>query len=168
MKGFCRDDRCGEPAFHVARTAPVNLAIGDITAEGIECPARADLHHVCVAVEVDAVAGPRTLAPRDDVPARIFLAVAGSAGGADQFRLETMFAQAVVQIFADQAIVPARRIQGGNADQVLGQRDEIITLGRNGSAERCVHACIVHWSETIGKVISCMASNSARTSARVL
>ncbi len=125
-KGLGGDDGGGQPAFHVAGAAPVDLAVDQFTAKGVVGPAVADLDHVGMAVEMHAIARAPAFAACDDVPARVFVAVAGRAVGADQFGFKPRSPQTPVQIVADRAIIASRRVQRGDADQVLGQRDQVI------------------------------------------
>ena len=98
-----------------------------------------------------AFAGPASIATGDDVPAGVFLAVAGGAKGADQLRLEPVLAQTGIEVFADQTIVLPRRVQRRDADQILGQGDQVVTLGDNGGRECACHDAMFERSFIYGK-----------------
>ena len=150
-KGLGRDDRRRQPAFHIAGAAPVNLAVRDFGPEWIKRPAGPDLDHIGVAVEVDTFARPAPFAAGDDVPTGVFLAIAGGTKGADQLRLEPVLAQAGIKVFADQPIVLTRRVKRRDADQILGQRDQIVTLGDNGGRESACHTAMFERAFIYGK-----------------
>jgi len=86
----------------------------------------ADLDHVVMAVEMHAFAGRAAPMPGDQVPARKGFAVAGRAMGADQFAGPALRRQPGLQVFADLAIVAARRVQRRDADQIPGQADQVV------------------------------------------
>ena len=134
-EGFGGDDRGGEAALHVAGAAAVDLAVAQLAAERIGGPAGADLDHVVVRVEVDGVAGRRALAAGDEVPARMLVAVAGRALGAEQLDGEAARRQAVADVLADREVVVAGRVDRRDADEVLGQRDEVVAAVGDGGAE---------------------------------
>ena len=92
----------------------------------------ADLDHVVMRVEMHAVAGARALDAGDEVPARIGLAVAGRAMGADQFGREAAFGEIGGEKIADLAVIAPRRVQRRNAYQCLRQRDQIIAARVDG------------------------------------
>ena len=123
---LCSDDRGGKAALHVAGAAAVDLAVLELAAERIEGPAAAGFDHVVMRVEVHRLARPAALAPGDDVPARILVAVADRALGANQFNGIAGFAQALGEVIADFAVVVPGRIDRRNADQVLRQRDQVV------------------------------------------
>jgi len=125
-KGFDRDDRGGEPAFHVAGAAAIDAAVPQFSAERIDRPAVAGLHDIDMGVEMHAGAGRSALTARHNVPTRIAVAVAGRAVGADHFNVEPPLLQPRRQIFADLQIGLAWRIERRDADQVLGQRDQLV------------------------------------------
>lgn len=83
-----------------------------------------------------ALARLRALAPRHDVPARIGRAIARRTLRADQLRCKATRRKAFVQIFANLAVVFARRIEGRNADKVLRQRDKIVASGDDSRAQQ--------------------------------
>ena len=107
--------------------------------EGVACPAMADLDHVVMRIEMHRLAGPGAMAAGDEVPARKFRAIAGGAMGADQFAGESPGGEPGFEIFADIAVMPARRIQGRDADQILREADQIIAAGQNGIGQG-IHA----------------------------
>ena len=82
------DNRTGQPALHIASPAPIDAPVFQLAAERVKCPAMADLDHIRMVVEMHAIAGANAFAPRDNVPARICLAIPRRAGGADQFGLK--------------------------------------------------------------------------------
>ena len=147
-EGLGGDDGGGQPALHVAGAAPVDAATVDFAAEGVAGPAMADLDHVVMAVEMDAVARAGALHPRDEVPARMAVAVARRAIGHGSTRQEKPAPPSrAARIIADIAVVQARRVQRRNPDQIPGQRDQRIASGGdpgvNARTER-----IGHGSET--------------------
>ena len=83
-----RDDGCGQPAFHIAGATPIDLAVEQRAAERVLGPAMPDLDHVDMAVEMHTFTRPCTVAPRDNVPAGVCVAVARRAMRADQLRRE--------------------------------------------------------------------------------
>src|SRR6056297_3077389 len=124
-EGLRRDNARRQPALHVAGPAPVYTAVAQLAAKGLHGPAMAHLDHVNMAVEMHASTGARALAPRDDIPARMPVAVAGCAMRADHLRREPRLGQPPVQIVAELAIVHARRVQRRDTDQVLRERNQI-------------------------------------------
>ena len=135
-KRFCRDDRGRQPAFHVAGAATIDFAVAQLAAKRVFGPAAANLDHICVAVEMHAIARPRAFVARDNIPAWVFVAVARRAVGADQLGRKARLLQALVQIVADFAIAVARRVQCGDADQIAGQRDQVIAAVLDGGCQR--------------------------------
>lgn len=93
----------------------------------------ADLNHVRVTIEVDTITGLSAFATRDDIPAGVFVAIARCTDGADQFRFKPRPPQAPVQIVADCTVITSRRVERGNADQVLGQCDQVIASFGDGA-----------------------------------
>jgi hypothetical protein len=88
-ESFRRDDRSGQSAFHVAGTPPIDFAVDMAPAKGVLRPSFADLDHVCVRVEMNAVACVLSIPSGNYVPARIGLTIAGGAVGADQLNIKT-------------------------------------------------------------------------------
>ena len=86
----------------------------------------ADLDHVDMRVEMHAFAGMAAFLARDDVPAGIFVAVARCAHCAHELGIKAVPGEAGVEIVADVAVAVAGRIQRGNADQVPGERDQVV------------------------------------------
>ena len=110
-------------------------------------PAFADLDDICVAVEMYTIPGSATVPAGDNIPTRIFFAVAGCAKGAHQLGFETRCAQPLIKVFANLAVIVARRGQGGNADQILGQRDQVVA-----AACDCTHqGALFGHAPTIGE-----------------
>ena len=70
-EGLGGDDTGGEAALHVAGPAAIDAVALHLGAEGVAGPAMADLDHVVMGVEMDAVAVSGALFPRDHVPARV-------------------------------------------------------------------------------------------------
>ncbi len=95
----------------------------------------ADLDHVVMAVEMDAVAGAASLAAGDHVPAWMGGRVARRALGPDEVHCKALPAEPFGEIVADFQIVAAGRVERGNADQVLRQHDEIIAPRIDFAAE---------------------------------
>ena len=125
-KGLGRDDCRGKPALHVAGAAPIDAALAQFGAKWLDRPALAHGHDIGMAVEVDALPRPRPLAPRDDVPARMALAVARRPLGADHRDVKARAPQPPGKNLADVAIERPRRVQRRDAHQVLGQRDHLL------------------------------------------
>ena len=77
MTGKAVDERLAgdygrrQPALHVAGAAAINAVALHLGAEGVAGPAMADLDHVVMGIEVDAITGPGALFPCDHVPARV-------------------------------------------------------------------------------------------------
>ncbi len=126
---FHRDDRGCQPALHVAGSAPVDLPVGEFRPERVKGPSAPGLDHVDVAVEVDALSRQRSFAPRNDIPARMAVTVAGRAFGAFDGCREAGPFESTCEKLADVAIVLARRIDGWDADQFLRQRHKVVALG---------------------------------------
>ena len=120
-------------------------------AKGITRPACADFNHIRMAVEMHTIARLRALAAGKNVPTRVFVAVTRRALRPDHLCLKAVAFQAVVQIFADQAIIFARRVQRRDADQILRQGDQVIAFRGNCVRQGCIHALIVERLRSIGK-----------------
>lgn len=99
----------------------------------------AHLDHIDMAVEMHALAWRPAVASRHEVPARIPIAVANRALGPYQFGLKPGLQKPSVQKVADFAVVRARRIKRGNADQVLRQADQVIAPRGHFGQELCRH-----------------------------
>ena len=138
-EGFGRDDRGGQAALHVAGAAAIDLAVLDDAGKGIDAPAFAGLDHIDMRVEMDAGAGRAAVEAGDDIDARIAVGVAGRAFGADEFGLETTLLQPRADIFGAWPIGFARRIDGRKADQVGGQRDQVVDPVVDRLEESFVH-----------------------------
>ena len=138
-EGFGGDDAGGKPALHVAGAAPVDAVAVQLCAEGIARPAMANLDHVVMAVEMHAVARTRPLQAGDKVPARIGIAVTRCALGADKLHAEAGRQQPGGQIVADPAVILPRRVQRGNADEILRQADQVLAPGIDGKKQRITH-----------------------------
>ena len=133
------DDRGGEPALHVAGAAAIDLAVRDHAGEGIDRPAVAGLDDVDVRVEMDGRSARPAVEAGDDVDARIAVGVAGRAFGADEFDAEAALLQARGQVFGAGAVGVAGRIDRRKADQVGGQRREILGPLLDRSGKPVVH-----------------------------
>ncbi len=144
-KRFGGNDRRGQPALHIAGAATVNLAVFQLTTKRVFGPTMADLDHIMVRIEMNAVAGCATFVTRDHVPTRVFHAVANRPLGADHFDLEPGFRQPFRQIGAYLAIIMPRRVQRGNADQVLGQGDQIVPPGGDFGKHLVSHGHSLGW-----------------------
>ena len=81
---FRRNDRRGQAPLHITGTTPVDVAICDFAAKGINRPTGPDLNHIGVAVEVNTIAQRCTIAPRNDVPTGVAFAVTWGVECADQ------------------------------------------------------------------------------------
>ncbi|MNS58488.1 hypothetical protein D3C72_914100 [compost metagenome] len=125
-QGLDRDDGGGQPALHVAGATAIDAAVLHLAAEGIDGPAGADLDHVDMAVEVDARSRLGALPAGDDIGAGIGVAVARRAFAAHIFDDEAALLQPLADVFGAGAIGLARRVDGGKADQVLGQGDQFV------------------------------------------
>ena len=99
---------------------------------------KADLDHVVVAVEMHAFAGPPGIMAGDKVPAREFLAIAGCALGADQSAFPALRGEPRRKILADIEVMPPRRVQRRNADQILRQADQVVAADLHELGERAV------------------------------
>src|SRR5690606_7655387 len=118
-QGLDRDDGGGQPALHVAGAPAIDAAVFHYACEGIDGPAGPDLDHVDVAVEVDARAGLAAGPAGDYVGAGVLVAVAGGTLAAHIFDGEAALFQPLADVFGAGAIGLARRVEGGEADQVL-------------------------------------------------
>ncbi|MNT08320.1 hypothetical protein D3C72_1430590 [compost metagenome] len=125
-QGLDRDDGGGQAPLHVTGAPAINLAVLHLAAEGIDGPAGADLDHVDMAVEVDARPrfGPGPAG--DDVGAGVGVAVARRAFSAHILDGEAALLQPLADVLGAGAIGLARRVDGGKADQVLGQGDQFV------------------------------------------
>lgn len=83
-----------------------------------------DLTNINMAVEINAISGKSSIPPGDDIPARIFVAVASGIVSANQLCNETMFRKAFIEIIAYISVIFSRGIQSGDADKILRQRDQ--------------------------------------------
>ncbi|MPL95501.1 hypothetical protein SDC9_41672 [bioreactor metagenome] len=141
-EGLGGDHRACEAALHVAGAAAIDPAVDQLGPERVARPAMADLDHVVMAVEMHALAGARARAPRDEIPAREVLAIAGRAGGAQQFDGESLPRQSLGQKLADLAVIAPGWVQRRHADQRLRQRNErvaaVLDLGLETGSD--VHA----------------------------
>ena len=81
--------------------------------------------------------GAATLAAGDDVDAGVFVRVPGRALGPHIGDLEPSPAQALAQQFGAGLVVVPRRIDRGDADQVLGQGDQLV-LSPGDTVEQAV------------------------------
>ena len=122
------DDRCRQAALHVAGAAAEDLAVPDLRGKGIEAPAGARLDHVHVAVKVQARARFLALAARQHVDPGITRAVARRPLGTQVAHLEAALRQAPPDQLRAGLIGIPRRIDGGNAHHLLGERDDLVTL----------------------------------------
>src|SRR5690606_6412750 len=98
-QGLDRDDGGGQPALHVAGAPAIDAAVLHLAAEGIDGPARPDLDHVDMAVEVDARTGFGAGPAGDDIGPRIFVAVARRAFAAHIFDGEAALLQPLADVF---------------------------------------------------------------------
>ncbi len=110
------NDAGRKPALHVAGAAPVDAVPLDPGPERIAGPAVADLDHVVMGVEMDAVAGARAVMARDEVPARMGVAVAKGPLRADQRHREAGPRKPRREVIADLAVVVPGGIEGRDAD----------------------------------------------------
>ena len=116
--------------------AAVDAPVDQRPAEGVGGPALPDLDHVDVAVEMHARPRARALAAGDEVPARVPVAVAGRALGAHELGPEAERLQPARDELADLAVVLARRVDGRDAHQRLGQRDQRLAPRPDRRAQR--------------------------------
>ncbi len=123
------NDAGRKPALHVAGAATVDAVPLDPGPERIAGPAVADLDHVVMGVEMDAVAGARAVMARDEVPARMGVAVAKGPLRADQRHREAGPRKPRREVIADLAVVVPGGIEGRDADQIPGQRDKVVAAG---------------------------------------
>jgi hypothetical protein len=98
----------------------------------------AHVDHIDVAGEMHALARLWPLAAGNHVPARIGLAIPWCAERSDQLGLEPRRSKPTIQIFADLPVIFAGRIQGRDADQLLGERNQIVAPFFQRRIERCV------------------------------
>ena len=125
-EGFGRDDRGGEPALHVAGAAAIDAAVADDAGERVDAPAVAGLDHVDMRVEMHRRAGAAAVETGDHVGARVAVGVAGRAFAAHELDAEAALLQPRAEIFGARRIGFAGRVDGRKADQVDGQRDEVV------------------------------------------
>ena len=71
-------------------------------------------------------AGRAAVEAGDDVDARVAVGVAGRAFGADEFDFEAALLQPRADVFGAGPIGLAGRVDGRKADQVGGQRDQVV------------------------------------------
>jgi len=140
-----RDDRRRQATFHVTGAAAVDAVVDDLGGERVVGPAGAGLDHVDMAVEMHARPGPAGLIARNHVGPWIGVGIAPSALGPQHGNLEPARLEAPAQIVAAGGIGVARRIDGGDADQVLGQRHQVVGCLRDALEESvewraCGHA----------------------------
>ena len=133
------DDRGSQAPLHIAGPAPIDAVAVQRGGKGIIGPACANLDHIGMAVEMHTRAGLGALVPRDDVPAGVFFAISGRTFGTDQGGFKPLGGQPLFQQIADRRIVFARRVQSGNADQILRQRDQIIAHPLNSVLQGVGH-----------------------------
>ena len=87
-EGFGRDDRCGEPALHVAGAAAIDAAVADDAGERVDAPAVAGLDDVDMRVEMHRGAGAAAVEAGDHIGAGIAVVVAGRAFAAHELDAE--------------------------------------------------------------------------------
>ena len=138
-EGFGRDDRGGEPALHVAGAAAIDAAVADDAGERIDAPAFAGLHHVDMRVEMHGGARAAAVETGDHIGAGIAVGVAGRAFAAHIFDAEAALFQPRAEIFGAGRIGFAGRVDGREADQIGGQRDEVVDALVDRFQELLVH-----------------------------
>ena len=143
-EGLHRHDRGRQPALHVAGAAAVDAPLAHGPAERIEAPAGAGLDHVDMAVEMDARPRPPAFAPGDHVPARIAVAVAGGALRAHEGRREAERREPPGDDLAAVAIGLAGRVDRGDADQLGGQRHQIVAAILDLTPDCLQHLVALH------------------------
>ena len=88
-EGFDSDHGCGQPAFHVAGPAPIDTVRLNIPAKRVPRPAFAKRNDVGVRIEMHTRPRAGTFMAGNDIPARIFVAVAQRTLGTQLDRLKT-------------------------------------------------------------------------------
>src|SRR3546814_1622447 len=92
-----------------------------------------------MAVEVDARPGPAPVAARHHVGARIAGGIAPLALGAMVAHLEAARLEPRAEELRAGRVGLARRIDGGKADEIAGEGDEIFALGLDAGEASVVH-----------------------------
>ena len=99
-EGFDRDDRCGQPALHVAGAAAIDPAVADDAGERIDAPALAGLDHVDMRVEMHGRRPAQRPSKRATTLVRgIAVGVAGRAFAAHELDAEAALRQPRAEIF---------------------------------------------------------------------
>ena len=114
------------PPFMSQVPRPMSLPSRSSPAQGSTRPAMPGLDHVDMPVQVDARAGPAALEAGDDVEARVAVAVAGAALAALIGDLEAAGPQALADQLGAGHVGVARRVHGRDADELAGERHELV------------------------------------------
>ena len=122
---FSRKHRRGDPRFHVAHAASVDLPIAHNARERIDRPAAARRDDVEMPVQVNDPARPATSAA-DNVDARISRCVLGPAFGREILHDEAALREIVADEVRAGLVLVARRIHRRNADQIDGVLHDFI------------------------------------------
>src|SRR5690606_3246059 len=107
--------------------------------EGIDGPAGAGLDHVDMRVEMHRAAARAAVEARDDIGARIAVAVARRAFAAHVHGLETGAPQPLAEIFGAGRVGLAGRVDRRKTDKVDGQRDKVFDTVFDRAGESFIH-----------------------------
>ena len=130
---FRREEGGGDASLHVARAAPPDGPVANLPRERVGGPAGARGNHVEMPVQMDPPPAVRrgTPEPADDV----LPGVGGGTGGTRPGgrivvgHLETGGGEPGAEERGAVAVVLARRIDGGDADQLAAERGDFVTGG---------------------------------------
>ncbi len=128
-QGFAGDDAGRQTTFHVAAASAIHAPVGHLPAKWLIGPARSGLNHVDVAVEMHALARRLPLPARHHIGARVAVAVARRADGPNIFHRKAFFGQPFADEMGTRFISVTRRVDGGNAHQVLREGGHLFAFG---------------------------------------
>ena len=135
-QGLDGDDGSGKPSLHVASAAAVDLTVLHHGGKWIHGPARAGLHDVDMAVEMHARSGRAAVAPRDDIEARVAIAISRSPLRAHVVEGESARLQTPPDELGAGLITLAGRIHRRKSDQRTSQFDEFVAPLIDGFEQR--------------------------------
>ena len=119
------DDGRSQATLHVAGTAAIDAAVPDHAGERIHRPVLTGGNDIRVRIEMHAVTGRAALMTRNEIPAWVAVAVTQCTFGAYPLDGEACGPQPVIQQVAYSRIAITRRVDGGQADQLAGQLDQL-------------------------------------------
>ena len=139
MKASAAMIDAASPPFMSQAPRPIYLAVADHPGKRLDRPVFAGLDHIDVGIEVDAGTGPPPVAARHNVDPRKVVAVARRPLGAEEARRKAAPGEPRGEEFCTGAVGRARRIDGGEADELGRQLDELIGAGFDGPAQPVLH-----------------------------